>query len=108
MVTFNYLEKSEFNNLSIDIFSILATNMIKIAPTGNTYEDDYQSWFCAVKDGLVKEQRKIILIYFENKIIGFLQYYIDNIKLIMEEIQIHSDWQGKKYSGTYTVFYLQI
>ena len=57
MVSFEFLEKSQFDGLSKDIFSILATNMIEITPTGNSYEDDYDSWFSAVKAGIVMERR---------------------------------------------------
>ena len=96
MVIFKFLNKLEFDRVSKDIFSILAANMSEIAPTGNSYEEDYNSWFVAVKEGLIKEQRKIILISSENELIGFFQYYTNNNKFMMEEIQIRSDWQGKE------------
>mgnify|MGYP000866731866 CR=1 FL=1 len=95
MVILDFLDKSEFDSLSKDIFGILAANMSEIAPTGNSYEDDYKSWYCALKEGLKKEQRQIILIYSENELVGFFQYYLDDGNLVMEEIQIRSDWQGK-------------
>jgi hypothetical protein len=95
MITFNFLNKLDFDKLSKDIFFILADNMSKIAPTGNSFEDDYNSWFFAVKKGLVKEQRRIILILSDDELIGFFQYYTNNNTLMMEEIQIRSDWQGK-------------
>jgi len=95
MIKFAYLDKLKFDNLSKNIFCILAANMSKIAPTGNSYKDDYRSWFCGLKRELEREQRKVILIYSDNELIGFFQYNIDNNNLIMEEIQIRPDWQGK-------------
>ena len=96
MTTFYFLNKLDFDRLSKVIFSILEGNMSEIAPTGNSYEDDYNSWFAAVKEGLIKEQRRIILILSDDELIGFFQYYTSNNKLMMEEIQIRSDWQGKE------------
>lgn len=95
MATFQFLNKLEFEGISKDLFSILATNMSEIAPTGNAYEDDFNSWFTAVKEGLQKEQRKIILMRSGEELIGYFQYYINNGTLMMEEIQIRSDWQNR-------------
>lgn len=96
MIKFRFLNKSAFDSLSKVIFTILAANMSEIAPTENSYEDDYNSWFAAVKEGLAKEKRKIILIFSGDELIGFFQYYTSGNKLMMEEIQIRSDWQGKE------------
>lgn len=96
MITFHFLDNPDFDRLSKLLFSFLAANMSEIAPTGNTYEEDFDSWFAAVKEGLEKEQRKIILILSGDELIGFFQYYTGDRLLMMEEIQIRSDWQGKE------------
>jgi len=98
MLRFEVLDKSVFEKLSRCIFAILAHNMTAIAPTGNSYEEDYIGWNTAVSEGLQKEARSIVLIYFGDDLIGFFQYYANpEGVLMMEEIQISPDYQGKGY-----------
>ncbi len=95
MIKFEYLNKTDLPILAQTIFDILADNMSVIAPTGNSREEDYNSWFDAVSSGLKREERQIILIKSNNKIIGFFQYYINADTFMMEEIQCKSAYQGK-------------
>lgn len=92
--SFSYLNKSDFDRFSHRLFEILADNMEKIAPTGNTREEDFGLWYNAVKEGLQKEERQIILIKENENIIGFFQYYINSDTFMMEEIQIIPAFQG--------------
>jgi hypothetical protein len=99
MIKLEVLEKNNFNKFSKKIFSILANNMSVIAPTGNTYEDDYNEWSKAIGETLKKETRNIIIIYFDDILVGFFQYYTTSDGLfMMEEIQILPIYQGKKYN----------
>ena len=95
MIKFGYLNKPDFPVIAKTIFDILADNMSVIAPTGNSREEDYNSWFDAVSSGLKREERQIILIKSNNKIIGFFQYYINADTFMMEEIQFKPEYQGK-------------
>ncbi len=94
-ISFEYLNKPDFSNVSNDIFNILADNMSVIAPTGNTREVDYNCWYESVSDGLNRDERQIILIKKNDNIIGFFQYYINEDTFMMEEIQFKSEYQGK-------------
>lgn len=94
-IFFSYLNKNEFENISHDIFNILADNMRIIAPTGNSRDDDYKCWYKAVSNGLQRDERQIILIKDKQKIIGFFQYYTNTDTFVMEEIQIKSEYQSK-------------
>lgn len=58
--------KSDFELLSPFLFQILADNMTKIAPTGNTREEDFNIWKKAVSEALQKSNREIILILESN------------------------------------------
>ena len=99
MVKFSLLNKSKFNDFSKELFDILANNMDNIAPTGNSYEDDFSTWYEAVSEGLQKKERHIVIISFDGKLIGFFQYYVNNNGLfMMEEIQILTEYQEKKYN----------
>jgi RimJ/RimL family protein N-acetyltransferase len=94
MARFDILQKINFDDKSKDLFAILAANMSAIAPTGNSYEEDYTLWYDAVRERLTLETRNIILIYAYDELVGFFQYYMDNFLFVMEEIQIAPEFQG--------------
>lgn len=68
MIRFQYLKKDDFEAFSATLFDILAHNMYKIVPTGNTREEDFACWYCAVGEGLKKENRQIVLIFDREKV----------------------------------------
>lgn len=92
---FEYLNKYDFPTYAQQIFDILADNMIVIAPTGNSREDDFRLWFDAVDDGLRRPERQIIIIKDEENLIGYFQYYTNTDTFMMEEIQLRSEYHGK-------------
>lgn len=97
MAEFEFLNKNLFSTYANKIFNILADNMSVIAPTGNSRDDDFKSWYRAVNDGLKKDNRCIILILESGTadIIGFFQYYTNVNTFMMEEIQICAEFCGK-------------
>ena len=95
MISFEYLNKSDFSAFARQIFDILADNMTMIAPTGNSREEDFVLWSDAVIDGLQREERQIILIKDNETIVGFFQYYTNADTFMMEEIQFRPEYQGK-------------
>lgn len=101
---FIFLDKLNTDKYLEDLFRILHSNMSEIAPTGNSYEEDFAMWSDAIIHALEKAQRQIVLMYIENTLAGYFQYYInsDTRSLMMEEIQIKKAYQG---SGLFTEFY---
>lgn len=99
---FEYLNKNESGSILPGLFSILFSNMDKISPTGNSFEEDYDIWFSNVYPALKKPQREIVLMYADGCIIGYFQYYINLGVFMMEEIQIKSDYHQK---GVFNDFY---
>lgn len=95
MITFEYLNKADFSHISNELFEILADNMTVIAPTGNSRQEDYKCWFEAISYGLQRNERQMVLIKDKDIIIGFFQYYINSDTLMMEEIQLKAEHQGK-------------
>lgn len=95
MFKFEYLNKPNFPIVSNTLFNILADNMEKIAPTGNTREEDCKGWCEGVSNGLKRDERQIVLVKEADKIIGFFQYYTNADTFMMEEIQFKSEYQGK-------------
>lgn len=97
MVEFSYLSKNEFNKYASELFSVLYDNMTQIAPTGNSREEDYKSWYEAVCGEMQSNKCHIIVISTGNmtEIIGFFKYSTNESVFMMEEIQIKRFYQGK-------------
>ena len=94
MIVFKYADKSNIEELLPKLYDILHTNMSYIAPTGNTYETDRRLWLENVAPAMKKEQRQIILMYVDEELAGFFQYYLSNELFMMEEIQIKARYHG--------------
>ena len=88
------LDKSLKGSVLPHLFDILHSNMSKIAPTGNSYENDLGFWLSCVSPALEKEPRKILLIYDGNILAGFFQYFVNNGLFMMEEIQFCDAYKG--------------
>ena len=104
MFEFKFADKLQIEQLLPDLFRILHSNMSIIAPTNNSYEDDFEIWSSYIIPAIQKEQRQIVLMYVECKLVGYFQYYInvDINSLKMEEIQIAKEFQG---TGLFSEFY---
>lgn len=95
MISFEYLNKPEFEKYSQPIFDILADNMTVIAPTGNSRAKDFELWSEAVSGSLERAERQIILIKDNEVLIGFFQYNVNENIFLMEEIQFKPEYHGK-------------
>ena len=104
MGEFLFLDKQKLDVFSPRLYEILHSNMSLIAPTNNSYEDDFEIWSSHIIPAIQKEQRQIVLMYVECKLVGYFQYYInvDINSLMMEEIQIKKEFQG---TGLFSEFY---
>lgn len=101
---FSFLPKEKTNQYLPDLFRILHSNMSLIAPTGNSYEEDYAIWSSCIIPAMEKEPRQIVMMHADSKLVGYFQYYIngDTNSLMMEEIQIVKELQG---TGLFSEFY---
>ena len=97
MINFCYLDKRDFEKYARGLFTVLCENMSQIAPTGNSWEEDFQFWSQAMREELQSEKRQIIMIIHKEteKIIGYFQYSVNETVFLMEEIQIDQAYQGK-------------
>ena len=104
-ISFSCLDKNCIWSYMPKLYNILHANMSIIAPTGNTYEEDYISWSKANAEEIKSPQRGIILIHANNEIVGFFKYSIpSNEVFFMEEIQISIEYQ-QRY-GIFRLLYL--
>ncbi len=99
--TFRYLQKPPSSALLDEIFALLADNMRVIAPTGLTYEEDRAQWMACVPPALAQEARQIILLYADDELAGFFQYYVtaDHRVFMMEEFQLKAAYHGSGLFG---------
>lgn len=102
--SFAYADKRQLEQLLPVLYQLLHENMSRIAPTGNTYEEDFASWKGSVLPAMEKALRQIVLMHVGDAFAGYFQYYVtaDRERLMMEEIQIREEFQG---SGLFTEFY---
>ena len=89
-----FLDKSRKEEVLPGLFQMLAANMSQIAPTGNTLEEDFAAWKEALYPALDRKERQILLIRNAERTIGYFQYYVNEDRFMMEEIQIEKDFQG--------------
>ena len=95
MIEFEYLNKVDFPQYAQTIFNILGGNMTKIAPTGNTLDEDFEMWLSCAGEALQREERHIILIKDNEVVVGYFQYYTNEDTFMMEEVQFKSEYQSK-------------
>jgi len=99
---FEYADKNKLETVLPKLFELLSSNMSIIAPTGNSYDEDYRIWLSNIEPAMQKPQRQIILILCDNDIVGYFQYYINSRTFMMEEIQIEKSYRG---TGIFSAFY---
>ena len=70
------LDSAKSDVLLPQMFDILATNMSKITPTNNSYEDDKRIWLSYMTPARIEDCR-ILLMYVGEVLAGYFQYHID-------------------------------
>ncbi len=89
-----FLRKADAESVLPELFDILHANMSRIAPTGNSYDEDFSMWMSCIKPALEKEPRQILLLLDNGRIIGYFQYYVNNGVFMMEDIQFRDAYKG--------------
>ncbi len=94
MLSFYPMNSEDFELYAQDLFAILWFNMNKIEPSEYSFEEDFAVWF---DYGKSNKQRKTILFIDEaiDRIVGYFQYHLEADTLMLEEIQVLPDYQGK-------------
>ena len=99
---FKQMKKQDIPIFLPEMFDLLAGNMSKIAPTGNSYDEDYKIWSECVVPVFNEEKRSVILIFDRDSLCGFFQYCVTNTTFRMDEIQFKQEYQG---SGLFSKLY---
>lgn len=94
MIRIEFMNKADAMSMLPRLFDILYDNMHLVAPTGKDYYADRQEFLDAVGPALEKEPRQILLIYADDHLAGFCQYYIHKGILMVEELQMKREYQA--------------
>lgn len=100
--SFSFADKNHLEPIFPELFKLLNANMGQIAPTGNSYDQDYKIWLSGICTAMQQPCRQIVLMYCDEDIVGCFQYYIQLDTLMMEEIQIEPSYHGK---GIFSAFF---
>ena len=93
MICFSFLDKSQKNFWLPKLFDLLYENMLGIAPSERSYEEQKREWLAEVSPALDKAPRQIILCLEDGNIVGYIQYYIRDQLLMVEELQLKKAYQ---------------
>ncbi len=104
MATFKTIDREDFILYAERLFSILAANMADIAPTGNSYDDDYSIWCENFGKAALEDYSTLVLILDGEAVIGFFNYYVKRDIFHMNEIQLERNYHSKEgiFRGLYT------
>lgn len=89
-----FLNKETELHLLEQLFDLLYENMAEIAPPGLPYEAEKQQFLSNVRPAMEKAPRQIVLMYDEDALAGYLQYYVNNGIFMVEEIQIRKGFRS--------------
>lgn len=70
------------------LFAILADNMSKISPTGNSQEEDFCLWSGVLRQRLSNGECSVVAFLFAGQLAGYFQYSLRQDVLLIEEIEI--------------------
>ena len=99
---FRQLKKEDISVFADEIFSILANNMRAIAPTGNSYDEDYKTWLESAVPVWRDGKNSVILIFCGETLCGYFQYSVKDSTFRMEDIQFKPEYHGSGlFAGLY-------
>lgn len=78
------------------LFEILHENMTEIAPTGCSYEADWQLWCGYIAPRIETEDACVLLMLVADRVAGYFQYRIEEGILWVEEVEIKPEFQMTK------------
>ena len=88
-----FLDKGEKDKWLPQLFELYYENMSVIAPSGIPYEEEKKEWFANVSPALDKAPRQVIMCFDEGTLAGYIQYYTREKLLMIEEIQLKTQYQ---------------
>ena len=91
-MTFCYLDKAEKAIWLPELFELFYDNMHAIAPFSGTFQQEKAEWIAEVSAALERPPRQIILCMADGVLAGYIQYYIRDRMLMVEELQVRKEY----------------
>ncbi len=91
---FIFLNKQEKDAWLPKLFDLLYENMQTIAPSEGSYAQEKARWLAEVAPALDKAPRQIIMCFVGGELAGYIQYYIREQMLMVEEIQLKKQYHS--------------
>ena len=107
MIRFAFLDKQEKDRWLPILFDLMYENVHPIAPSGLSYDAEKRMWLAEISPALDRKPREIIMVFCEDRLIGYLQYYTRSDLLVVEELQLHADFHRTLLFGQMCRFLLQ-
>lgn len=92
-ITFRYLISGEETVFLPRMFDILYTNMMAIAPSDDSYEDNRRMWMDYIVPALSQGTVQVLLMFAGEELAGYFQYSIREDTLLVDEVEIRRDYQ---------------
>ena len=95
---FRQMKNEDISVFIDEMFEILASNMSAVAPTGNSYDEDYKTWSESAVPAWREGKRSVILIFCEDKLCGFFQYFVNDTTSEWMKYSLRKNIRGADYS----------
>ena len=93
MFRFSCLDKVQKDKWLPILFDLLYQNMRSVAPDERSYEVQKAAWTHEISTAIDKAPRQIILCLDDDVLAGYIQYYIRDHLLMVEEFQLEGKYQ---------------
>ena len=87
------LEKQKKDAYLPSLFNLFYENMHTVAPSGLTYDQEKALWLAEVSPAMDKPARQVVMVWMDDVLAGYVQYYIREKMLMIEELQIKKEYQ---------------
>lgn len=91
---FRQMKSGEIPACMDRMFSILYGNMHAIAPTGDSFDEDYRVWTKAAVPLWKDARNRVVLIFCGGTLCGYFQYRLTEDTFKMDEVQFLQEYQG--------------
>ena len=89
-----FLDKSQKDRVLPALFALFYENMQPIVSFGRSYAAEEALWLQEVSPALDKAPRQIVLCWDGDRIAGYVQYYVREHMLMVEELQLKPGQMG--------------
>ena len=99
--SFRFLSDRDGREVFDKMYDILWSNMSKIAPTGNGYDEDKAVWLSYREPAFKEGKERTVLMYADDELAGYFQYYANGGSMMVCDLQISAEYQRSFLFGKF-------